>query len=456
MKLSDMAEQLAGEIRGVDVEFTGISTDTRAVQGGEVFFALAGEHFDAHDFLDKARQSGAVAAVVSRWMELDLPQIKVADTRLALGQWAAHVRRQYNPRVVAVTGSCGKTSVKEMLAAILAQQGQVLSTQGNFNNDIGAPLTLLRLNESHDYAVIELGANHVGEIAYTVGLTHPDVAMITNVGDAHLEGFGSRENISRAKSEIYGGLKPDGIAVINLDDDFSPDWLALNGQRRCRTYSLDNPAADVFAQAWHLDTVGKPTITVAIDGRVVKLTLNVLGKHQVINALGAIAAATAMGASLESVVNGLQTLMPFKGRMYPRALGKWQWVEDSYNANPTSMQAAIDFLAQLPEPRALVLGRMGELGATSPELHAGVGEYAARAGIRLLFTSGDNGGDYLRGFRRVTAEGQVYSLENQAAVAAKMIEVFPAGAVLVKGSRSAAMEKVFDEAAHRLAQGEIH
>jgi UDP-N-acetylmuramoyl-tripeptide--D-alanyl-D-alanine ligase len=456
MKLSNMAEHLAGEIRGVDVEFTGISTDTRAVQGGEVFFALSGEHFDAHDFLDKARQGGAVAAVVSRWVELDLPQIKVSDTRLALGQWAAHVRLQYNPRVVAVTGSCGKTSVKEMLAAILAQQGNVLSTQGNFNNDIGAPLTLLRLNESHDYAVIELGANHMGEIAYTVGLTQPDVAMITNVGDAHLEGFGSRENISRAKSEIYGGLKPDGIAVINLDDDFSPDWLALNKQRRCRTFSLDNSAADVFAQAWQLDSVGKPTITVSVDGRMVNVTLNVLGKHQVINALGAIAAATAMGASLESVVNGLQALMPFKGRMYPRSLGKWQWVEDSYNANPTSMHAAIDFLAQLPEPRALVLGRMGELGTTSSELHAGVGEYAARAGIRLMFTSADNASDYLQGFRRVTSEGQVYSLENQAAVAARLIEVFPAGTVLVKGSRSAAMEKVFDEAAHRLAQGEIH
>lgn len=455
MKLSVMAQEIAGEIRGEDVSFAGVSTDTRALQKGQVFFALVGEKYDAHDFLAQAKQAGAIAAVVSRWVDVDLPQIKVADTRLSLGQWAGHVRRQFNPRVVAVTGSCGKTSVKEMLAAILAQQGNVLSTQGNLNNDIGAPLTLLRLNETHDYAVIELGANHVGEIAYTVAMTQPDVALITNVGDAHLEGFGSRENIAKAKSEIYGGLNENGVAVINLDDAFSVDWLALNKGRSCRTFSLDNPAANVFAKYWQLDPVGRPIITVSIDGRLVELTLNVLGRHQIMNALGAIAASTAMGASIDSIVNGLQTLMPFKGRMYPKTLAQWQWIEDSYNANPTSMHAAIDVLAQLPEPRALVLGRMGELGENASPLHAEVGEYAARAGIRLLFTSGDTAGDYSLGFRRVTSEGQVYSLENQAAVAAKLIEVFPAGTVLVKGSRSAAMEKVFDEAAQRLAQGEI-
>lgn len=456
MKLSYMARQVSGELKGGDADFTQVSTDTRALTGSTVFFALIGEKFDAHDFLQQAKTSGAVAAVVSRWVDVDIPQIKVNDTRIALGQWAACMRDQFSPKVVAVTGSCGKTSVKEMLAAILARQGKVLATQGNLNNDIGVPLTLLRLDETHDFAVIELGANHVGEIAYTAAMTKPDVALITNVGDAHLEGFGSRENVSRAKAEIYSGLKPGGVAVVNLDDDFAVDWLELNKGRCIRTFSLSNPKANVRADSWSLDSVGRPTLVVAIDGRKFSLSLNVIGKHQIMNALAAIAATDAMGVSEEALITGLTTLMPFKGRMYPRELGQWRWIDDSYNANPTSMLAAIDALATLPEPKALVLGRMGELGGTSAALHAQVGEYAARAGIKKLFTSGDVAGDYVRGFRAVTSEGQVFALENQAAVAEKLLEAFPVGTVLVKGSRSAAMEKVFDEAAHRLVQGEIH
>lgn len=455
MKLSEMARQLSAERRGSDLDFSGVSTDTRALKNTDVFVALTGERFDAHDFLAQAKSAGAVAAVVSRWVDIDLPQLKVADTRLALGEWAAHVRSQFNPKVVAVTGSCGKTSVKEMLAAILAQQGEVLATQGNLNNDIGVPLTLLRLNETHDNAVIELGANHLGEIAYTAALVRPDVALITNVGDAHLEGFGSRANISKAKAEIYGGLKAGGVAVINLDDDFSADWLQLNKGRSCRTFSLNNTQANVYARTWQLDDIGRPSLCVVVDGEEIAFSMNVLGKHQIINAIAAIAATTALGASLKSVVSGLAALMPFKGRMFPKQLGNWRWIDDSYNANPSSMRAAIDALAQLPEPKALVLGRMGELGETSSELHAQVGEYAARAGIKRVLTVGDSQSDYARGYRAAESTGEIFQLENHALAAEKLLQVFPAGTVLVKGSRSAAMEKVFDEASHRLTQGEI-
>lgn len=456
MNISQMANILSAEWRGMDVAFTGVSTDTRAIKGAEVFVALSGEKFDAHDFLQQAKDAGAVAAIVSHWVNVDLPQILVPDTRLALGQWAGFMRDQYDPEVVAVTGSCGKTSVKEMIAAILARQGRVLATQGNLNNDIGVPLTLLRLDESHDYAVIELGANHLGEIAYSVALAKPDVALITNVGEAHMEGFGSRANISKAKSEIYSGLNADGVAVINLDEEFSGDWLALNKHRTCRTFSLDNPSANVFSSYWQLDDIGRAKITVSIDGEAFELALNVLGKHQIINALAAITAATALGISVDAIIAGLTSLLPFKGRMFPKTLGQWRWIDDSYNANPSSMKAAIDFLAQLPEPKALVLGRMGELGAEAALFHQQIGEYAARAGIKVLLTSGDADGDYARGFRAVTSEGQLFQLSNQVAVAEKLLNVMPEGTVLIKGSRSAAMEKVFDEAAHRLTQGEIH
>lgn len=456
MKISQLAEQVHGELRGNDAAFSGVSTDTRALKNTDVFFALKGEKFDAHDFLGQVKEAGAVAAVVSHWVDVDVPQIKVADTRLALGEWAAFVRGQFQPKVIAVTGSSGKTSVKEMMAAILSQQGEVLATQGNLNNDIGVPLTLLRLNESHQFAVIELGANHVGEIAYTSGLTKPDVALITNVGEAHLEGFGSRANISKAKAEIFSGLGEKGVAVINLDDDFARDWLQINQGRKVRTFSLDNPEADVFAKSWTLDAVGRPRFQVSAGTDPFDVSMNLLGKHQILNALAAIAATQTIGATVEAMVKGLNTLMPFKGRMFPKQLGHWQWIDDSYNANPSSMRAAIDALAKLPEPKALVLGRMGELGEESAGLHAEVGAYAASAGIAKLFTSRDNAGDYARGFRSVTTSGEIFQLEDQAAVAAKLMEVMPTGIVLVKGSRSAAMEKVFDEAFQRLEQGEKH
>lgn len=456
MNISQVASALSAEFRGQDATFLRISTDTRALREGDLFVALVGENFDAHDFLVQAKSAGACAALVSRWVSVDMPQIKVEDTRTALGAWASHFRSMFDVRIVAVTGSCGKTSVKEMIAAILAEQGKVLATDGNLNNDIGAPLTLLRLCPEHEFAVIELGANHAGEIAYTATLTKPDVALITNVGDAHLEGFGSRVNIARAKAEIYSGLKPGGVAVINLDDEFSDYWLDINRERRCRTFSLSKESADIYATSWQLDDFGRPSMQVSVDGVLADVTLNVLGKHQILNALAALAATTSLGCDVQAAVRGLSRLQPFKGRMFPKNLGDWRWIDDTYNANPSSMLAAIEFLAQLPEPRLLILGRMGELGPDAPTLHQQVGAYAARAGLNNVLTCGDAAGDYLRGYFAAGGKGQVIQATDHADAANKLIKIMPRGSVLVKGSRSAAMEKVFDEAAIRLAQGELH
>ncbi|CBL44251.1 UDP-N-acetylmuramoylalanyl-D-glutamate--2,6-diaminopimelate ligase [gamma proteobacterium HdN1] len=454
--LASLAERLGGELRGEDLPFAGVSTDTRALKSMDVFFALVGEKFDAHDFLQQAKVAGACGAVVSRWVDVDLPQIKVEDTRLALGAWAGMFRDRFHPRVVAVTGSSGKTSVKEMLAAIFSEEGRVLATSGNLNNDIGVPLTLLRLDDSYQFAVIELGANHVGEIAYTVGLVRPDAALITNVGEAHLEGFGSRNNIAKAKSEIYTGLVPKGVAVVNLDDDYSQDFLTLNASRNVLTFSIENTRANCFAKSWSLDPVGRPRIEVSINGELIQLSLNLIGKHQIANALAAAAAARAAGASLTSIRDGLNKLQPFKGRMFPKSLGRWHWIDDTYNANPSSMRAAIDALARLDEPKVLILGRMGELGEQSAKLHADIGAYAARAGIRRLFISRDDAGDYARGYRSVTNDGQLFVGDGPEAIAKQLIESMPEGVVLVKGSRSAAMEKVFDEAQKRLLHEENH
>lgn len=452
MKLSVLADVVGGTLHGQDVEFSGLSTDTRNIQSGSVFLALTGERFDGNAFVVQAATAGAVAAVTARRVDADIPQVVVADTRIALGQWAKYSSSQFRVPRIAVTGSCGKTSVKEMMASILQQRGHVLATIGNLNNDIGVPLTLLRLDASHSSAVLELGANHLGEIEYTCALVEPDVALITNVGEAHLEGFGSRDNISRAKGEIYGALREGGTAVIYADDAYADYWRTLNLGRRIRTFSLHDRSADVHLLESRLDSTGRASFDASVDGRRLAVSLQVLGAHQVVNALAAIAATTALGVDDAAVVAGLESLAPIKGRMYPRQLGGWDWVEDSYNANPSSMKAALSFLSELPEPKVAILGAMGELGDGAEHMHADVGEFAARSGLQRLIAVGPAAGHYARGFAGTGRE--VFEVASHSEAAVCLLQHMPEGRVLVKGSRSARMENVFEEAARMLQTGD--
>ncbi|HSH28527.1 MAG TPA: UDP-N-acetylmuramoyl-tripeptide--D-alanyl-D-alanine ligase, partial [Thiohalobacter sp.] len=339
MALTEAARAVRGRLHGADARFAGLSTDSRGLERGNLFVALAGERFDGHDYLDQAAAGGAAGALVSTAVTDLLPCIRVTDTRLALGGLAAAWRARFDIPLVAVTGSNGKTTVKEMLAAILGVEHRVLATRGNLNNDIGVPLTLARLGAVHTAAVIEMGANHPGEIAYLTGLARPTVALITNAGPAHLEGFGSLQGVARAKAEIYDGLGPDGLAVVNRDDAYADYWLERVQGRRVMTFGLD-PHADVTAQAKPLD-VGQQ-LSLRTPAGETELRLPLPGRHNALNALAAAAAALGAGASLAAVRSGLQSLRPVGGRLQiHRCADAIGVIDDTYNANPGSVQAAL-------------------------------------------------------------------------------------------------------------------
>jgi UDP-N-acetylmuramoyl-tripeptide--D-alanyl-D-alanine ligase len=387
MQLSEAAGLLEARYSGPDVRFAGISTDTRTLAVDNMFFALTGPRFDGHDYLDAAQARGAAAAAVSRPVTTTLPLLQVADTRLALGQLARHWRGRFDIPVVGITGSNGKTTVKEMVTAILGQRGAVLSTRGNLNNDIGVPLTLARLAQEHRSAVVEMGANHAGEIAYLARLAQPTVGIVTNAGPAHLEGFGSIEGVARAKGELFAELSGDAVAVINADDHFAELWRGLASGRQVLSFGLQS-GADVTAD-WRVAAQGTELNLRTPDGAAC-VQLPLLGRHNVLNALGATAAALAVGVSLQDVRQGLESLAGVAGRLQrkPRADGGLV-IDDSYNANPASLRAAIDVLGALPGERWLVLGDMGELGADAAALHAEIGAYVRAAGIERLFTLGE-------------------------------------------------------------------
>ncbi|MCG8536662.1 MAG: UDP-N-acetylmuramoyl-tripeptide--D-alanyl-D-alanine ligase, partial [Pseudomonadales bacterium] len=350
MLLSTLANSIAAEHVGDDVAFTNVSTDTRSIQPGDLFVALKGERFDAHEFLDQAVAAGASALMVSSPVNQSVPQIVVADTRQGLGQLSQAWLAQFNPKKVAITGSCGKTSVKEMTAAILKEEGEVLATQGNFNNDIGVPLTLCRVREEHRFAVIEMGANHVGEIDYVSNLVRPDVALVNNVGPAHLEGFGSIENVARAKGEIYKNLAQAGVAVVNLDDAYAEYFLKQLEGKACLGFSMcsTNSDADIVLVHCDIENDGSCSFSVSVCGEQLTVKLGLLGKHNVSNALAAMALSKAVGASTQSMVKGLSALTPVKGRLCAvKDIRSFHVIDDSYNANPASMRSAIDLLASL-------------------------------------------------------------------------------------------------------------
>ncbi|MGR2737648.1 UDP-N-acetylmuramoyl-tripeptide--D-alanyl-D-alanine ligase [Billgrantia sp. Q4P2] len=437
--LAAVAEALGVAAPDRDLELGDIVSDTRRLSPGSLFVALRGVRFDAHDFIAQAREAGAVAALVERPVDDPLPQLVVPDTRLALGLLGRARRRAWGGPLVAVTGNSGKTSVKELLARLLAQRGKTLATLGNLNNDIGAPLTLLGLTGEHRQAVIELGANHLGEIAWTTGLAEPQVAIITNVTGAHVGEFGGMGQIAQAKAEILAGLGADGVAVLNRDDVYFPFWARLAAPREVLDFGFAE-GCRVRATELACDALGRYAFTLVVDGRRVgRVQLALLGRHSVANALAAAAGACALGLDDERVLAGLAAAVPMPGRLSPlQGIRECRLLDDSYNANPGAVKAALALLTELPGPRWCLLGAMGELGADSDRLHEEVGHYARELGIDVLMTCG---GPALAASQAFGDGG--YHFNDHEALTRHVLTHLPTGAsVLIKGSRSAGMERV--------------
>ncbi|MCF6782673.1 UDP-N-acetylmuramoyl-tripeptide--D-alanyl-D-alanine ligase [Stutzerimonas stutzeri] len=441
LRLSALIAPLSAELVGDDVAFAAVSTDSRAIAPGQLFVALSGPRFDGHDYLAEVAAKGAVAALVERRVaEVGLPQLVVANTRVALGQLGALNRDAFGGPLVAITGSSGKTSVKEMLASILrAAHGAdaVLATRGNLNNELGVPLTLLELAPQHQAAVIELGASGLGEIAYTVSLARPYVSLITNAGTAHVGEFGGPDKIVEAKGEILDGLTSQGIAVLNLDDAAWPVWQQRAAGKRILRFALADAEADFYSQAIGQDERGCVNFILVGPGGSMPVQLNLLGRHNVANALAAAAAAHAVGIAPEHVVAGLQALQPVAGRGVAQMLGNGvRLIDDSYNANPASIRAATDVLAAFPGRTLLVLGDMGELGSWAEQSHTEVGRYAAGK-VDALLAVGPLMKDAVEAFG---AGGRHYA-DQQELIEALRLEQGNT-TILIKGSRSAAMDKV--------------
>ncbi|HCH03077.1 MAG TPA: UDP-N-acetylmuramoyl-tripeptide--D-alanyl-D-alanine ligase [Vibrio sp.] len=389
--LQQLAQITSGTLIGDNTDITSVTTDTRSVESGALFVALIGERFDAHDFCQQAVDSGANALLVAKKLELNIPQVVVADTQKALGQLGQWMHQQSKAKTLALTGSCGKTTVKEMLAAILNQKGQVLATAGNFNNEIGVPLTLLRTQENDDYAVIELGANHLGEIAYTTSLVQPDIALVNNVAAAHLEGFGSIDGVAKAKGEIYQGLSAGGDAVVNLDSNGLSHWQSILADKNVITFSVDNSDADFYSQQIEVNQRGEASFVLVSPLGEKSVSLPMIGKHNISNALAAAAMAIQAGATLDEVVSGLQVPSHVKGRVEAIDLTEQvRVIDDSYNASVPAMKAAADLLANYQGTRWLILGYMAELGDQSQALHREVGEHAAQYNFDYVLTFGED------------------------------------------------------------------
>lgn len=429
--LAQAAAWMAAHWQGANQPVRGVSTDTRRLQAGELFIALQGPRFDGHDHLAAAQAAGAVAAVVSRPVNVPLPQLQVDDTLHALGRLGAAWRQRFQGTVVALTGSNGKTTVKEMIAAILRQCGSVLSTAGNLNNEIGVPLTLLRLADEQ-YAVIEMGANHHGEIAYLTSLVQPHVGLITNAGPAHLEGFGSLTGVAEAKGEIYQHLPAEATALLNRDDRFYDFWGGLVGSRQQRCFGL-HADADVRGEA-----LGAQRLRLWIEDQSIVIQLPLAGEHNLRNAVAAAAATHAAGASLEAIRAGLESIDPVGGRLQrvPGTRG-YELIDDTYNANPASVQAALAALDG--DPRWLVLGDMAELGDEAEAMHREVGVQARELGFKRFYGVGE----YCQGAVSAFGAGGQHFLSVDDLLKTLCKEAPGSQAViLVKGSRSMRMERV--------------
>lgn len=448
MPLSQAAQALKARMEGADVHFTAVSTDTRSIAQGDLFIALKGENFDGAKFVADALKNGAVAAVVNAQgyerirsiLDSQSPILVVDDTRLALGQLAAHWRKQFDIPLVAITGSNGKTTVKEMLAAILrtatGDEESVLATKGNFNNDIGMPLTLLRLRATHRYAVIEMGMNHPNEIDYLTRIAQPEVALVNNATGAHLQGLGSVEGVARAKGEIFAGLSTGGTAIINADDAFAALWRSLAGAHRIIDFALEHPAA--VKGEWKVQGYGG-ALQARTQAGLLQAKLQVPGEHNALNALAAASAALALQVPLATIAKALEGFGGVAGRLQRKqALQGATLIDDTYNANPSSMHAALEVLAQADGKRVFVLGDMGELGNDAAQFHQEVGIAARELGIERLLALGPLSVGAVQEFG---AGAQHYD-SIEALQTALNKELDAQTTVLIKGSRFMKMERV--------------
>ena len=468
LKLSDVAAMTSGGLLGEEVLVGAVSIDSRNVNPDDLFIAIKGENFDGHDFV--ADLEGKVAAaLVSKEIDCDVPQVLVEDTKLALATLAAAWRKRFQNPVIGLTGSNGKTTLKEMVASILGQQGEVLATAGNFNNDIGLPLTLLRIRESHDFAVIEMGANHFGEIDFLTNVTQPDVAVINNAGPAHLEGFGDVEGVARAKGEIFNSLTEKGVAVINADDDYADYWSTLNTKdnRKVIRFGMSSRIAGVES---NVDVSGsylgegrlliRVNSSEQLEPQEQEVQLNLLGKHNAMNALAATAVISALGlrgstgvVDLEVVKKGLESLNSVPGRLTRvEGMAGITLLDDTYNANPGSISAAIDVLAESTGTRILVLGDMGELGGDEDKIHADIGAKAKFSGIEKIFGLGRHSAKACESFGSPehaydefealveALKETIHEEKNDSMNASEDNKL----TLLIKGSRTAKMERVVD------------
>ncbi len=435
--LATAADSMQGKLHGADHPFNGVSTDTRTLRRGELFIALQGPNFDGCDYVSQARDKGAAGAVVPTLVDEDISQITVEDSKRALGDLGAAWRRQLSPIVVGVTGSNGKTTLKELTAACLATTAPTLATHGNLNNDIGMPLMLTRIEERHRFAVLEMGANHAGEIAYLTALAKPDIVVITNAAEAHLEGFGSLDGVARAKGEILCGESRPKVAILNADDHYFGYWSTLVEDTQLITFGID---ADADVRAHNIETeAGRSSFDLHLPVGDIDINLPLSGRHNVRNACAAAAIAVAVGIDVANIKSALESVQPVEGRLRRLAgTGGATIYDDSYNANPLSVVAAAEFLASLPGNNLLVLGDMGELGDDAARLHAETGSQVRAAGISRLLATGDLSRNTVEGF----GDGASWHADIDELAARVESELDADTNVLVKGSRFMQMERV--------------
>ena len=434
------ADAVGTEVSGADVEVTGVAIDTRKLQPGDLFVAFKGEHVDGHDYLAQAAARGASAALVSRKIDSRLPQVLVDDVELALGDLASAVRAQRNARVIGITGSNGKTTVKTLTASILSLHGRTHVNTGSFNNEIGLPLTLLAMPADTEYAVLEMGAGKPGDISYLAAIARPDIGLVNIIAPAHLERMGSVEGVAETKGALYQALPADGVAIINADDAFARFFDGLAGTRRVLSFGLDHKA-DVSADIIEQRVDGSRFVLSTPVGKA-EVALPLSGRHNVANALASAAIALALDVPLAMIVAGLEQASAVEGRLKREVMaGGWTLIDDSYNANPSSMTAAIDTLALASGERWLVLGDMAELGADARSLHAAVGAHAQQRGIEQVFAVGPLSVAAVAAFG---AQGEHFE-DKAALIGALQARLHSGVTCLIKGSHSAGMEQVVVE-----------
>ncbi len=438
MKLSDIAKTLKTELHGCDQEFSGVSIDSRSLQKGNFFIALKGENFDGHDYIAAAAKAGAVGALVNKLGSYPLPTLLVPDTHQALIAWATQHRQQFNIPVIAITGSCGKTTTRALADSIFSLMGNTLASKSSFNNAIGLPLTLLQLSAEHQYAIQEVGANHGGEITHLMQILKPTLGVITCAAPVHIEGFGSLDGVAKAKAEIYEALSPEGIALLNVDDQYADFWRERIQARRTISFGIKHPA-EVQAQAIKLDAEARPRFTLKMGQQQAQVQLQLMGEHNVLNALVAAATAHAYNIPFARIVQGLESAQTEKRRLQAKAgIKEARVIDDSYNANPTAMLAALKILYQHAPPRVFVVGDMRELGSDAERYHTELGQQARACEVEALYCFGPLSKSAATAFG-----ANSYWFEDMTTLIEHLQNNLQQGStVLVKGSNSLGMDRV--------------